>query len=99
MLKNTSEKIPIFIDQCNSTRNITNTETDTDIETDSDFNRISINSDARKSWVKKTKLSIMGSLFELITWKVFYLVNNTDLINDLRWFNHLNISQLIAREN
>lgn len=49
MLKNTSEKIPIFIDQCNSTRNITNTETDTDIETDSDFNRISINSDARKS--------------------------------------------------
>ena len=43
------------------------TEIDTDMETDSDFSCIRINSDARKSRVKKTELSIMASFFELIT--------------------------------
>ena len=69
MLKST-KKIPIFMDQCN--------------KTDSDFSRISINSDAPKSRVKKTELSIMASVFELITWKMFYFVNNTELINNSR---------------
>ena len=68
-------------------------------KTDSYFSRISINSDAPKSRVKKTELSIMASVFELITWKMFYFVNNTELINNSRWFNYLNIFELIAREN
>ena len=62
MLNNTTKKIPVFLDRCNSTTNSTNKESDTDVETNTDSNFSSMGFNSHVDFQKERELDFVTDL-------------------------------------